>query len=85
MRSEDWLSWYQRQDFYNRIAQECIEDWISNKRLNEDYVNERTADDRATIALQRAKYEVARMSRPTTENRLAPLSAWSRRMECSTP
>ena len=71
--SEDWLSWYQRQEFYNKIAEECIEEWITNKRLNEDYVNERTADDRATVCTSESEVrgftdEPARLG----ENRLAP-------------
>ena len=44
--SELWLSWYQRQEFYNTVAQELIEEWIANKRMDlEDYderINNRT-------------------------------------------
>ena len=27
--SENWLTWYQRQDFYSRVVQELIEEWIT--------------------------------------------------------
>ncbi len=27
--SENWLVWYQRQEFYNKIAEELIEEWSS--------------------------------------------------------
>lgn len=49
--SEDWLTWYQRQDYYNSVAQELIEEWIINKRLDdeEDQLNERTTNFRATV------------------------------------
>lgn len=44
--SEMWLSWYQRQEFYNTVAQELIEEWIANKRMDlNDYderINNRT-------------------------------------------
>ena len=71
--SEDWLSWYQRQEFYNKIAQECIEEWITNKRLNEDYVNERTADDRATVCSDESEVRSLSDEPPSFgENRLAP-------------
>lgn len=34
--SEDWLTWYKRQDFYSEVAQELIEEWIANKRKDLD-------------------------------------------------
>lgn len=48
--SEDWLSWYQRQDFYSRIAEELIDEWIANKRYDtpEDYVNDKL-NNRTTV------------------------------------
>ena len=70
--SEDWLSWYQRQEFYNRIAQECIEEWISNKRLNEDYVIEGSADDRTTVCTPASEVRSITDEPPRFgENRLA--------------
>ena len=38
--SEQWLSWYKRQEFYNECAQQCIEDWISNKRFLEEQLDD---------------------------------------------
>ena len=40
--SEDWLVWFQRQEFYNIVAQELIEEWISNKRFIEEELDEPT-------------------------------------------
>ena len=40
--SEVWLVWFQRQEFYNIVAQELIEEWISNKRFIEDELDEYT-------------------------------------------
>ena len=38
--SSNWLEWFQRQEFYNSIAQELIEEWISNKRFIEEELDE---------------------------------------------
>ena len=46
--SEMWLSWYQRQSFYNTVAQELIEEWIANKRMDSDDYDERI-DNRTTV------------------------------------
>jgi len=40
--SEHWLVWFQRQEFYNVVAQELIEEWISNKRFIEEELDEPT-------------------------------------------
>ena len=44
--SENWLVWYQRQEFHNNIAQELIEEWIANKHYDfeedESGLNNRT-------------------------------------------
>ena len=40
--SESWLVWFQRQEFYNIVAQELIEEWISNKRFIEEELDEPT-------------------------------------------
>ena len=55
--SEDWLTWYQRQEFYSKIAEECIEEWISNKRLtnDEEHVNEGTTYNRAAVCTAACK------------------------------
>ena len=46
--SEMWLSWYQRQTFYNTVAQELIEEWIANKRMDLDDYDERI-DNRTAV------------------------------------
>ena len=38
--SEHWLTWFQRQEFYNTVAQALIEEWISNKRFIEEELDE---------------------------------------------
>jgi hypothetical protein len=48
--SEMWLSWYQRQSFYNTVAQELIEEWIANKRMDLDDYDERI-DNRTAVCL----------------------------------
>ncbi len=48
--SEMWLSWYQRQTFYNTVAQELIEEWIANKRMGLDDYDERI-DNRTAVCL----------------------------------
>ncbi len=40
--SESWLVWFQRQEFYNTVAQELIEEWISNKRFIEEELDDTT-------------------------------------------
>ena len=46
--SESWLVWFQRQEFYNIVAQELIEEWISNKRFEEE-LDERSTIDRTKV------------------------------------
>jgi len=49
--SQNWLVWFERQHFYNKIAEELIEEWISNKRfIDEESDNERI-DNRAEVCL----------------------------------
>jgi hypothetical protein len=48
--SELWLSWYQQQSFYNAVAQELIEEWIANKRIDLDDYDERI-DNRTEVCL----------------------------------
>ena len=38
--SETWLTWFQRQEFYNETARELIEEWISNKRFIEEELDD---------------------------------------------
>ncbi len=46
--SEDWLVWYEQQDFYSSVAQALIEEWINNTRFKkeDDYAG---TDDRTEI------------------------------------
>lgn len=47
--SENWLVWFQRQEFYNTVAQELIEEWINNKRFIEEELDDTTIDHRAKV------------------------------------
>lgn len=48
--SENWLVWYQRQEFYNLIAQELIEEWITNERIEtEELETHDGLNDRAKV------------------------------------
>jgi len=44
----NWIAWYQRQEFYSKVAQEVIEEWIDNTHYEED---NGTTNDRATVCL----------------------------------
>ena len=46
--SENWLVWYQRQEFYNKIAEELIQEWANKKYYDLDD-DERRTDDRTTV------------------------------------
>ena len=46
--SENWLVWYQRQEFYNKIVEELIDEWIVNK-LYDMEEDEPGTNDRATV------------------------------------
>ena len=45
--SENWLTWFERQSFYNLTAKELIEEWINNKRIECD--EPQRTDDRTTL------------------------------------
>ena len=49
--SENWLSWYQRQEFYSRIAEELIDEWIHNRRIDDEELTHGTIDDRTEVCL----------------------------------
>ena len=61
--SEDWLSWYQRQSFYSRIAEELINEWVTNKRYDDheeqvnDEFNNRTEVCSSTCEIRSRKNE----------------------------
>lgn len=46
----NWVAWFEKQEFYNKIAQECIEEWILNTRLSEENYEDRT-DNRTEVCL----------------------------------
>ena len=70
--SEDWLVWFQRQEFYNIVAQELIEEWISNKRFIEEELDE-PINHRAEVCIDESEIR-SRTYEPTCtgEDCLAP-------------
>ena len=47
--SQPWLVWFQEQHFYNEVAKELIEEWISNKRFIEEELDERAVVNRTEV------------------------------------
>ena len=47
--SKNWLTWYQRQEFYNKVVQELIEEWIANKHYDLEEDDSRRFDTRTEI------------------------------------
>ena len=47
--SQSWLVWFQEQHFYNDVAKELIEEWISNKRFIEEELDDGCINNRAEI------------------------------------
>ena len=47
--SRPWLTWFKEQHFYNKVAQELIEEWISNKRFIEEELDECAVNNRAAF------------------------------------
>ena len=47
--SENWLEWYSRQEFYNTVAKELIEEWINNTRTLDLEDDDDRIDDRTTL------------------------------------
>ena len=52
--SQSWLVWFQQQHFYNKVAQELIEEWISNKRFIEEELDERTVINRTEVCFEQS-------------------------------
>ena len=50
-----WLVWFQEQSFYNEVARELIEEWISNKRFIEEELGDGAINDRATVRSDKSK------------------------------
>jgi hypothetical protein len=70
--SEHWLVWFQRQEFYNTVAQELIEEWITNKRFIEEELDEPT-NARATVCIDQSEIRSVSYEPPSVgENRLTP-------------
>ena len=70
--SMNWLEWFQRQEFYNSVAQEIIEDWISNKRFIEEELDDRRIDTRAKVRSLPSKVRSSKDEPPCLgENSLA--------------
>ena len=49
--SYNWLEWFQRQEFYNSVAEELIKEWITNKRFIDEELDEEHTDNRTEICL----------------------------------
>jgi len=47
--SKPWLVWFKSQTFYNEVAQELIEEWITNKRFTEAELDDQPAYNRTEI------------------------------------
>ena len=47
--SENWLEWYSRQEFYNVVAKELIEEWIDNTRTQDWEEQDDRVDERTTL------------------------------------
>ena len=50
-----WLVWFQEQSFYNEVARELIEEWISNKRFIEEELGDGAINDRAKVCTDQSK------------------------------
>ena len=71
--SENWLTWYQRQEFYNKIAEELIEEWIANKQYDFEEDNGQQFNDRTTICSEPSTLRSEQDEPPSVgENCLAP-------------
>ena len=71
--SLNWLEWFQRQEFYNSVAEELIDEWISNKRFIEEELDERPTFDRTKVCVDQSKIRSTTHEPPSIgENCLAP-------------
>ena len=70
--SESWLVWFQRQQFYNIVAQELIEEWISNKRFIEEELDD-PINNRAEVCTNESTIRSLTYEPPSIgENSFAP-------------
>ena len=70
--SQPWLVWFQEQHFYNEVAKELIEEWISNKRFIEEELDERAVVNRAEVCSNKSEVRSSKDEPPSLgENCLA--------------
>ena len=50
--SENWLVWYQQQEFYSLVVKELIEEWVENKRYDTEELDDIRINDRTTVCLE---------------------------------
>jgi len=50
--SENWLVWYQQQEFYSLVVKELIEEWVENKRYDIEELDDIRINDRTTICFE---------------------------------
>ena len=53
--SQSWLVWFQEQHFYNDVAKELIEEWISNKRFIEEELDDGSINNRTKICTTKSE------------------------------
>ena len=71
--SQSWLVWFQEQHFYNDVAKELIEEWISNKRFIEEELDEHTTISRTKIRVEQGEIRSIPNEPPSVgEDCLAP-------------
>ena len=71
--SQPWLVWFQEQHFYNDVAKELIEEWISNKRFIEEELDERPAFHRTKVRVNQSQVRSKADEPPSLgENCFAP-------------
>jgi hypothetical protein len=51
--SQEWVSWFESQTFYNEVAKELILEWVNDTRLDYDYFeNDEHTIDRTEVCTQ---------------------------------
>ncbi len=50
--SENWLVWYQQQEFYSQVVKELIEEWVENKRYDIEELDDNRTNDRTAVCLE---------------------------------
>lgn len=71
--TEPWLVWFKRQSFYNEVAQELIEEWITNKRFIEEELDDQPTYHRTAVCSHTSKIRSNSNEQASTgKNGLAP-------------